>query len=119
MAADCLHKDNPEMLEMSRQRSEQMDQELSSFLSQIGGTTQQAAQPSYAEYNAAQSYIQMPPPYANAAAPWAQPDPNAMAPWAQPDPNAPWAHAVDPNAAANAYPPNPWAMPPPPPPPPQ
>lgn len=127
MAVDCLHRDNPEMLEISRQRSEHIDQELSSFLSQIGGSNssgmvsgmagQQSApaqqayqQQGYQQQDPyAQSYNQVPPPYANAAAPWAQPDPNAVP--------APWAQPADP--AAYPYPPNPWAMPPPPPPPPQ
>lgn len=95
MASDCLHKDNPEMLEMSRQRAEHIDNELTSFLNEIGDRAQR--QPEQ------QVYAQTP------QTPWGQPDPNAAAaPWAQPDPAT----------YQYAYPPaNPWAMPPPPPPP--
>jgi len=96
MASDCLHKDNPEMLERSRMRTEHIDQELTSFLSEIGERS--SAQQGY------QSYNQVPPPPP-------PPSQSSAAPWAQPQ-------ATDSMNAAYGYP-NPWAMPPPPPPPPQ
>jgi splicing factor 1 len=125
MASDCLHRDNPEMLEQSRQRSEQIDQELSSFLSQIGGTSKEANAnaPAQQPYNPYADYSQVPPPYygaaptpwgdsSTAAAPWAtNAGAAAPAPWTQPQ--------TDQAPTAPYYPPNPWAMPPPPPPPPQ
>lgn len=95
MASDCLHKDNPEMLEMSRQRAEHIDQELTSFLSEIGEKTQLQQQQQQAAYN------QVPPPPPTVA---------GYSPWAQPavDPNAP------PYPPHQGYPPaNPWAQQPP------
>lgn len=92
LASDCLHRDNPEMLERSRQRNEHIDQELSSFLSEIGGRTN-------ADYNAG----------------YAAPQSSAM-PWAQPQPDMAAYYAGQPNAAYPPPPPpppvNPWAMPP-------
>lgn len=100
MASDCLHRDNPDMLELSRQRTEHIDQEFSSFLSEIGEKGSSAASAPAAPAQQQQQPQQIDPQaYYHQAYPWAQPQQDMSAYYAS----------------------NPWAAnpPPPPPPPPQ
>lgn len=39
LASDCVHRNDPEMLQASRQRSEHIDSEYQAFMSEIGGGT--------------------------------------------------------------------------------
>lgn len=88
MSSDCLHKDNPEMLELSRQRSQQIDRELSSFLSEIG--------------NVGGGHASVPPPPPPPTAPADSQPPAGAAPWgAQPGYPYPPPHGQA----------NPWAAP--------
>lgn len=79
MASDCLHRDNPEMVERSRQRSEHIDQELSSFLADLQ-QEQQVGQMAGQH----QGYQMVPPPPPPPQMGYAAPNP-----WAIPQPPPP------------------------------
>lgn len=84
MASDCLHRDNPEMLELARQRSQQIDEEYTSFLNEIG---EKPTAPDY-NYPAQQQQQQPMPYYPPQQMPWGA-QPSQMNPWAMPPPPPP------------------------------
>jgi splicing factor 1 len=52
LASDCAYKNDPEMMQASRQRAEQMDSEYQAFMSEIGGSNKSTVNNSTSNTNA-------------------------------------------------------------------